>query len=288
MTSPDKMQEQKVDSRQALAGLFDYAGLFPPAGLTMQETVTNFRQYQKSTRAWMLNTIVVPASRLEELADVANSLGGNTPPVKLSVLSSDWDQAQPLVEQFRSQHSQLASIVSVETRQLDAAAKIASEVDHVYIEIPCSEDVASGIAAIKQAGVSAKIRTGGLTADAFPSSQQVAEFVVACCQSDVSFKATAGLHHPLAKVRPTCSDADAPLAPMHGFANLLAAVAMAEQRSSLSEIQGVLSLAEEEATAMFSRPEFWRDAQAIRSRFHSIGSCSIDEPVDDLLELGWL
>jgi len=254
----------------------------------MQETVASFKQHQESTHAWMLNTIVVPASRLEEFASVAESLGDNALPAKLSVLSSEWDQAQPLIEQFRDQHSQLASIVSVETRQLDAAAKIANEIERVYIEIPCSDDVASSIAAVKQAGASAKIRTGGLTADTFPSTQQVAEFVIACCQNDVPFKATAGLHHPLAKVRPTCSNADAPLAPMHGFANLLAAVALAEQNADLPDVQQSLSLSEEEAITSFSRPEFWRDAQAIRSRFHSIGSCSIDEPVDDLLELGWL
>ena len=49
-----------------LADLIDYAGLFPPAGLGMAETVRNFAAYQSSDAAWALARLVVPVARRQE------------------------------------------------------------------------------------------------------------------------------------------------------------------------------------------------------------------------------
>src|SRR5262245_56527901 len=56
--------------RKLLAGLIDYAGLFPPAQLPLPEPVTNYLAYRSSTDAWMLGRFVIQASRLHELPDV--------------------------------------------------------------------------------------------------------------------------------------------------------------------------------------------------------------------------
>jgi hypothetical protein len=57
------------------------------------------------------------------------------------------------------------------------------------------------IPALKEGNARAKIRTGGVTADVIPSVEQIAEFLAACAEANVPFKATAGLHHPLRSVQ---------------------------------------------------------------------------------------
>jgi hypothetical protein len=53
--------------RALMTGAIDYAGLFPPAALSMRDAVGNFARYRSSSHAWMLGCFVVPAARLEEL-----------------------------------------------------------------------------------------------------------------------------------------------------------------------------------------------------------------------------
>ena len=49
----------------ALAGLVDYAGLFPPAGLPLDVVVDQYGRYRAGRHAWMLGRLVVPADRLD-------------------------------------------------------------------------------------------------------------------------------------------------------------------------------------------------------------------------------
>src|SRR5215213_2436926 len=60
--------------RAALAHLVDYAGLFPPAALDLQTTVTNHGRYAHSSEGWMLGRLVIPLSRLDEVAQVLGGL----------------------------------------------------------------------------------------------------------------------------------------------------------------------------------------------------------------------
>src|SRR5712692_7899442 len=53
--------------RALLSGLIDYAGLFPPAQLSLQDAVSNFVRYARGPHAWMLGKFVVPAAQLGEL-----------------------------------------------------------------------------------------------------------------------------------------------------------------------------------------------------------------------------
>ncbi|MBI1786303.1 MAG: hypothetical protein HYR60_01975 [Acidobacteria bacterium] len=51
---------------ELLRGLIDYAGLFPPAALSMQAAVQNYGRYRQEAHAWMLGRFVVPSARREE------------------------------------------------------------------------------------------------------------------------------------------------------------------------------------------------------------------------------
>ena len=280
-------EDQQTTGSQTFEKLFDYAGLFPPAGLSMQDTVVNFCDYLQQTHAWMLNCMVVPASRLNEFAQVASELHRDQP-IALSVLSSDWLLDHELIEQFRANHAGLASVISIESRQIEFAAAIKSTVPRVYVEIPIAERLALNLTTLEEAGVHAKIRTGGLTADAFPPNDHLATFLMECCRQDIEFKATAGLHHPLARVRPASSSSDAPDVSMHGFVNLMVALEMAEQGGTADDVTSAIAMPEDEAKTQWGAPEFWARLKGVRSRFHSIGSCSFTEPLEDLQTLGWL
>ncbi len=129
----------------------------------------------------------------------------------------------------------------------------------------------------------AKIRTGGLTPESVPSAEYLADFLVEAAARRMAFKATAGLHHPIRS------------ATMHGFVNLFVSAAFAwhgEQR----EITRLLN--EQDATAFQFREDRlnWRGrslstgqiAAARRDFAHSFGSCSFEEPIADLRQLGWI
>jgi hypothetical protein len=144
--------------------------------------------------------------------------------------------------------------------------------DIVYTEIPVTADP-SGL-------VRAKIRTGGLTPDAYPSAEALAGFLRRAATARVPFKATAGLHHPL------------PVPPMHGFVNVFLAAALAWNKGIDSHVLFTLH----ERNFEFAAEARWgshrltaAQIREARTEFAiSFGSCSFQEPLADLKELGWL
>jgi hypothetical protein len=237
--------------RALLEHLVDYAGLFPPAALTMQDSVRNYARYRESEYAWALGKFVVPQARAKEVP----------PEFPLSVLGVDEVKA---------------------TTEEEIAAFPAG----VYVEIA---DIAL-LDAIKQHGQRAKIRTGGITPDAFPAVENIAEFLRACKAKGVAFKATAGLHHPLRCVRPLTYEPNSPVGTMHGFLNVFLAAAL------LDHADAILAESDPKAFAFVDDGASWRghrvsteDIIAMRRDFAtSFGSCSFEEPIEDLKALGWL
>jgi hypothetical protein len=145
--------------------------------------------------------------------------------------------------------------------------------DVEYIEIPVTSDPAG-------LGARAKIRTGGASPDAYPSAADLAGFLYRAAAARVAFKATAGLHHPL------------PAPPMHGFVNLFLAAALIWHGGTEADAAATL----EERSFQFGDYAAWGphrlNADQIRdtrANFAiSFGSCSFEEPVEDLTRLGWL
>jgi len=135
-----------------------------------------------------------------------------------------------------------------------------------------------------------KIRTGGLEADLFPSPEEVARFIVAAASRRLPLKATAGLHHPYRHVDPSTSFHH------HGFVNVLAANAFAHTGEPEATIAAVLADEDPAHFALDKGGLGWSDRrvgadelEAMRAGlFLSYGSCSFEEPVEDLTALGIL
>jgi hypothetical protein len=136
-----------------------------------------------------------------------------------------------------------------------------------------------------------KLRTGGTTPQAFLSSAELARAICTLRDRGVFWKATAGLHHPLRHDDPQIG------APMPGFVNVLVAAALAEiHRLPGDAVQAILD-DENAGDFKFAADALrWQDlaanveqiGAARRRSLVSFGSCSFDEPRDDLRALGWL
>lgn len=286
--------------RTLLRGAIDYAGLFPPAQLSMREAVANYAEYLRGGDAWALGKFVVPAARLDEFAREAAPLlprDGSGEPWRLSVLLAADADPGPLAA-FNAAHAGAAMVDTVEvkasTPEEIAAAGALARTMVTYVEIPVADDPAPLVDAIRAVGAKAKIRTGGVTADAFPTPQQVLRFMKACVAAGVPFKATAGLHHPLRDEYALTYASDAPRGTMFGYLNVFLAAAWVA--AGLPD-EPALALLEERDPSAFVLEEDavrWNDrtltgAELSRARERVImgfGSCSFREPVDEAKEQG--
>ncbi|MGA8026077.1 MAG: hypothetical protein WB992_02960 [Bryobacteraceae bacterium] len=244
--------------RALLGNLVDYAGMFPPASLPVEAALSNYQRYRTGPHAWMAGRFVISAADLDTLrADMD---------LPFAVLSD-------------SDHPRAAAI---ESKRIISASK------PVYCEASLDQ-----IEEVKRVGSFAKIRTGGVTPQTIPSVEYVAEYISACAELRMPFKATAGLHHPIRSEHPLTYKPGGPSAMIHGFINVFVAAAFAwhgERR-----IDAILAETDP-AAFKFDDRAHWRDRsleageiRAARTEFaHSFGSCSFQEPIQDLQGHGWL
>ncbi|RMH29525.1 MAG: hypothetical protein D6693_01845 [Planctomycetota bacterium] len=297
--------------RTLLAEIVDYAGLFPPASLDMATTVANYAAYAASSHAWMLGRLIVPLGRLEAFEREADGLlpvSENDMPWMISLLVApvgevDFAEAADTIGRFNAAHASpgrgLALIDTIETRA-STPSMIEDALDAIpddlapYFEVPPGADPRGLITALAGTPGRAKVRTGGVTADAVPPTRAVLDFILACAAAGVAFKATAGLHHAVRGVRPLTYDPDPPRAPMHGFLNVF--LAAAAVRSNLIDEPAAADLLEEADPAAFRFTEDRVEWNGLRLDTEHLalaredfalafGSCSFEEPVDDLIRL---
>ena len=279
-----------------LAGLVDYAGLFPPAALPMAEAAAEYARQRAGAHGWMLGRFICPVARLDELAAAAAPhLAGE--PWPISALAGAGDG--PAIERFNAAHPGLV---------IDALELKASSVAEIeaftslppglvrYVEVPLEGDLMGLLRGLRAHGCRAKVRTGGVTPGAFPEPAALSRFLAACAAAEVPFKATAGLHHPVRSEHPLTYAADAPRGVMHGFLNVFVAAALARRGAHEATLESVLREQRPTAFSLDAEGVVWGehriDAAELRALRHdfavSFGSCSFAEPVADLQTLGLL
>ncbi len=304
-----------------MAHLIDYAGLFPPASLAMAPAISNYAAHRAGADAWMLGRFICPAARLGELDQhVALFAGG--PPLAVAAIGRRSDGATFLhglgedleaVAAFRARHGAAVTIDVLEQplpagpldqAAIDGLARRARAAGLLaFCEIPAPLDdswiavqgeALATLGANNQAGqppLAYKLRTGGVTADAFPTPEQVAAALAGARDAGVPMKCTAGLHHPFRQHR------DEVGARMHGFVNLFAAGILAHVHTLDSATIGAILADEDPAAFSFTAAGLaWRELTATTAAIAALragallafGSCSFDEPRDDLRAAGLL
>jgi hypothetical protein len=282
--------------------LIDYAGLFPPASLEMEAAVRNYQEYLAGPHSWMLGNFIVPATRLEEFGQVFQAVCcgehenpwtvsvacvGESLPVDLKAI-----QAFPQGPVFIAGLEFRAGTVRTTRTTLDALARGPAR----YVEI-APDRLPKFLPLLAASGSRAKLRTGGIRADAIPEPLEVAHFLTACAHEHIPFKATAGLHHPIRSAHPLTYEMGSAIATMHGFLNVFLAATLAFHGSTEKAVLDTLSEEDPEAFRLEEEDDViaWHDhrvtsdqvERARRDFAISFGSCSFTEPVDDLKAMEW-
>lgn len=288
-----------------LDGLVDYAGLFPPASLDMDAMVESYATALAGDCAWMMGRIIVPAVALGDFERAAAAmLPGHEEDepwcVSALVRANEMDADLESIAIFNDTHEEpsngLALIDAIEVKASDADGieAIASNLPEglfAFVEIPIDGDPRGLLAALAGDGLGAKIRTGGMSPELYPGIKDVAKFIVHAHGAQVPFKATAGMHHPLPNDNPSVP------ARQLGFVNVFAAAALAQvAQLDQDAVCEVLELADPDdfvfdGAVLHVGTYALTSAQLEACRLTlgtSFGSCSIDEPWNDLIALGWL
>ena len=271
----------------AWSGLVDDAAVFPPGNATLPDALAAYAARSETWYADLVGPLVVKDTQLAEVP------AG----VPLSVVLTGGAGAVTGVATLAAKRGHRLVAVEAAVRDLDdqagnvrriTAAVAAARADgglgdsEVYIELPQTPPTAAWLAAadaVAESEAHFKFRTGGLEAHLFPDATTVASWIDAALDRESAFKCTAGLHHALRH-----RDHDTGFE-HHGFLNVLLATRRAFDGGTVTEVAEVLDDHYANDLVALARTS---DLAGARRWFTSYGSCSVTDPLDDLLALGLL
>ena len=275
-----------------LTDLVDDAAIFPPGNVPLDRAVAEHRAHRESDYADLVGGFVVSDVKVPDLIDVLDDRDDDLELTINLVVTGGAGAIEPAVRW--ATRAPLLRLAAVECALRDEddlphnARRVCTALDaladdlagvRVFVEPPrfVGEPSHGWLGAVDELAMRElplKFRTGGVTADAFPSPEELAQSISAALDRELPFKCTAGLHHA---VRQT--DAETGFT-HHGFLNVLAATRACldggDTRATLEQTDpGKLLDGLDDDT--LARTRRW---------FTGFGSCSILEPHDDLVELG--
>ena len=305
-----------------LAGLFDYAGLFPPARLPLGAAAAAYAAHRAGPEAPFVCRFVVPARDAAALA-TADVGGTAEAPVRLALVGTGGADTDAFFAAFEADLDALAPVFAgapplspdvYEVRLPDDVVaepgKAGALVERVHValatsglaglalafEVPLHGPGPDALPALAEIlgtqEATLKLRTGGPAPTDAPTPDALAAAVGAAREARVRFKCTAGLHHP---VYAPAGGPDG--GPRHGFLNVFGGAALLHAGEiGPDALADVLRDDDPGAFALGADGSFtWRDrtasadaVRAARGWATGFGTCSVDEPVADLRALGLL
>jgi len=296
-----------------LAKSIDFAGVFPPASLSLSETLATFNRYLHGRESWIVGSIVLPINRLSEVTSLLDGTPfrltaipqrTEEPELWLSRLEEDCGHLQRfLVDNPQVAVQALEILLPSTSKDTEIADRIEELVPfvnghRVFLELPAGDEsfqerLRATIVALERhrtANWGLKLRMGGPTPSAVPSVSLVADVLATVRDHGIPIKFTAGLHHPLRHW-----DNDLGVA-MHGFINVLLAALFAYAcRLPSKNIEAILSDERSKDFVFNGNVARWLDLplrteliEDLRRQVVGFGSCSVEEPLHDLRMLGWV
>ncbi|CAM3285648.1 hypothetical protein [Stackebrandtia soli] len=254
-------------------GFIDDAAVFPPGNAPLGTAVERHRQHRDAWYAPLVGPLLLPASALTALTAHLQDDEHLTIGV---IADTGPDGAADAIADLPG----TIAVNQIEARAghdtaIHALARVAADTGiHCYAEIPLGTGLPATLDLLGALDLRPKFRTGGLTADLFPTPAALADAITACVRAGLDFKLTAGLHHVLRHTDPSTGFTH------HGFGNILAATALAASGAEPPEVARLLEITESDPIryslrGMLAHP---------RPHWIGFGSCSIAEPLDDLIE----
>ncbi len=280
-----------------LEGAIDYAGLFPPASLSLAEALASYGRYRMEGDAWALGGFVIPAGRLREFQENADrSMLPETPWPLSIILPADHSEGLAQVEAFLAANMPKVGRVSAieakiqEPGMARALADVIPAGIDLFFEIALTDDTERLVQAVAATGRFVKYRTGGVVADSIPQPGELLRGLEAVVAARVPFKCTAGLHHPVRGSYSLTYEPGSAVAVMHGYLNVLLTTGFLMAGWGPDRVLPVLLDTSAESFEVSESGVAWRGEvlaeraiEHLRSGgFRSFGSCSFREPIDEL------
>ncbi len=318
-----------------LSDIIDYAGLYPPSELPLEEAFSKYLSHIEQKEAWMLSKFVVGTGLLSELITLIDAEPESPSPFKITLVGAASDDVDGFkkvidntVEAIENALASTAKKIRISTLEIKIPSACLKEENpsylqaaigyavqsmakskllphQIFFEVPgfdfdikYAKELVQGIHRHNEwlesnekenySFSGFKIRCGGVEAFQFPPTDYLAEAISFSRQNDVPLKFTAGLHHPVRHFN------DSVQTKMHGFLNVFGASLLSYSKK-LSEAELLEILNDENASNFsFRKSAFsWKTHSISLEELHmfrslsvtSFGSCSFDEPVEDLQEL---
>ncbi len=273
------------------AALVDDAAIFPPGEAPLEQAVPAHRDHLAAPYADMVGPFVVSDTRLPDLARLVDDGDGAGAPIRVTVVVTGGAGAVEPAYRWATAPGLEPAGIEVALRDLDdlegSARRVVAAVTRLGVDVPVHVEPPlvpgppahgwlAALDEVASADLRLKLRTGGVTADAFPSEETVATAIDAALDRELPFKCTAGLHRAVRHRSPETGFEH------HGFLNVLLAT-----RAALDGDDVAAALAEQDADTVVARLTDVGSEGLVRARrwFTSFGCCGVRDPYDDLVSL---
>lgn len=286
--------------------IVDDAAIFPPGNAPLPEAVRAHAEHRASGYADLVGPFVVSDVKLPDLIQTLSGPdAATTDPLPVAVVVTGGAGAIEPAVRWASR-SEVLDLRSVEVALRDEAdlphnaRRVVTMVDQLLDTGDLAEDVTvyvepprlrgadpshlwlGALDEVAAADHRLKFRTGGVDADSVPGAAELAACIGATLDRELPFKCTAGLHHAL---RHTETEGLARPVDQHGFLNVLLATRASLDGGGTDDVAAVLD-ERDPAEVRRALDDLGPDTLGSTRRwFTGLGSCSVLEPLEDLVDL---
>ena len=302
----------RTASEVFLSKLIDYAGIFPPANLKLPLALSNYRSYMQSTHHWIISKFIISSTDLRKISikDINQFNSQNL--LNLSIITKNFNKDYNIINTFLREFSnnvkfscletQISNINNFNNQMIEINDLIKKNKLNISLffellsknwkdDIPFVIDNISRFNKTYETNFGFKLRCGGIKKSSFPAPTYISTVLLQSIKKNVPMKFTAGLHHPY-----IYNDSQINTK-MYGFFNVFLS-GMFAKKYDLNENDIIKILIDENKNHFqFKENKIkWKSYYITTDEildyrlknFISFGSCSFDEPCEDLKENGIL
>lgn len=256
--------------RAVFRALFDDAAMFPPGNASAEMALAKHLRYRGSWFADLVGPLLVPARSVDAFLDAHEGTG--LPGVAIVLIGTT--SLPPVIPSGVTVRGFEVAVADLPLPDVPTGMSLAAEITPGT----AGDRVLTAVGGAADPGLVAKFRTGGITANAFPSEDVLAGVICASCAAVAPFKLTAGLHHAVRHIDPATGFEH------HGFLNVMVGVNLALSGAGQGAVARALAIRDSSSLLREMRKSV--DNGQLRRQFRSFGCCGVEDPIGDLVELG--